>query len=302
MPSSRAYILFVALLSASCASAGRKAAWERDGAAAASTAAGSANAAEVEASSATAQELWAERDDRAKLEAAIEAWEKVVQAVPNDAEALTSLARAHYFLADGFLALEEDVQDQEFAAYQKGVDYGERALLVLEPGFEKDMRSGKSFEEAISKINPSAINAAYWYCTNLGRFASKQGLSERLYYKDKLKTAMERILELDAKFYYGAADRYFGAFYSLLPGIAGRDTDKSAAHFEKSLAMAPEYLSTKVIKAQFLAPAIDDEDMYRAELEAVLAAPDTDNPDIAPENRAAKRHAKKMLEQIDEVF
>lgn len=285
---------------AACASAGRTAAWEKEGSAAPTTA--QAAAADTSELTAEAEALWAQRDDKAKLEMAIAKWEEALAAAPEDAEVLTRLARAHYFLADGFLALEEGVQETEFEVYKKGVDYGERALIALEPGFGADMRAGKSFEEAISKISEDGMRAAYWYSTNLGRFASKQGLGERLYYKDKLKTAMERILELDPKFYYGAADRYFGAFYSILPGIAGRDTDRSARHFESSLEIAPEYLGTRVVKAQFLSTAIDDEDMYREELEKVLAMPDTDNPDIAPENRAAKRTATKMLAEIDERF
>lgn len=292
-------MVFSAGLEVACASAGRTAAWEREEAPLASA---DTTSEALDALRADAEARWARRDERAELLAAIEAWEQLVAADPKDAQARTRLARAYYFLADGFLALEEGQQAEEFEAYQKGVDHGERALLVLEPAFEKEMRSGGSFEEAIRKISKKGMVAAYWYCTNLGRFASKRGLSERLYYKDKLKTAMERILELDPSFFYGAADRYFGAFYSILPGIAGKDTDKSAKHFEASIAIAPEYLSTKVVKAQFLAKELDDEAMYRQLLEEVLEAPETDNPDIAPENRAAKRHAKKMLDEIEDVF
>lgn len=294
-------LLSIALLggAVACASAGRTAAWERE---AAGAAAAGASAADNSALKAEAEALWAQRDDKAKLEMAVAKWEEALAANPEDAAVLTSLARAQYFLADGFLALDDGMQEAEFELYKKGVDFGERALLILEPGFGADMRAGKSFEEAIKKISKNGMAATYWYSTNLGRFASKQGLGERLYYKDKLKTAMERILELDPNFYYGAADRYFGAFYSILPGIAGRDTDRSAKHFESSLAISPEYLATRVVKAQFLSTAIDDEDMYREELEKVLAMPDTENPDIAPENRAAKRTAKKMLDEIDDRF
>lgn len=290
-------VLTLSAALAACASAGRTAAWEReDGAAAA------VGGIDAVVERATGDELWAQRDDRAKLEGAIAAWEKAVSADPKDGATLTKLARAYYFLSDGFIALEPEAKKAELAAYQKGVDFGERALLVLEPEFEADMKAKKSFEDGIRKISSKGMEAAYWYCTNLGRFASNQGLSERLYYKDKLKTAMERILELDPKFYYGAADRYFGAFYTVLPGFAGKDTDRAARHFASSLEYAPEYLSTKVVQAQFLAKDLDDEDMFRQLLEAVLASPDTDNVDIAPENRAAKRHAKKMLDEIDEIF
>lgn len=288
----------VLLSSAACSSPGRVAAWEKDGAGAQT--ATSTSAANAQHDKALA--LFAERDDQAKLEEAIALWEKVVEEQPRHGEALTMLARANYFLADGFLAIQGTDEDREMKIYERGADYGERALLVFEPEFEKAMRAEEKFEDAIARIGEAGIAPAYWYAVNLGRFATKQGLTVRLFYKDKLKATMARILEVDPRFFYGAADRYFGAFYAVLPGIAGKDLDASARHFSKSLELAPEYLGTKVVKAQFLAVELDDEDMYRAILQEVLAGDETENADIAPENRAAKRTAKKMLDEAEDKF
>lgn len=287
------------LSTVACSSPGRVAAWEKDGMA------GGGTATSTSASNAghdAALALFAQRDDQSKLEEAIAAWEKVVAEDPRHAEALTMLSRANYFLADGFLALQDGQTEREMKTYEKGADYGERALIVLEPDFEKAMRAEQKFEDAIKNISKKGMPAAYWYAVNLGRFASKQGLSARLYYKDKLRATMERILELDPKFFYGAADRYFGAFFAILPGIAGKDLEASARHFAASLETSPEYLGTKVVKAQFLAIELDDEEMYRGLLQETLAADETDNGDIAPENRAAKRTAKKMLDEADDKF
>jgi hypothetical protein len=279
-------------------SAGREAIWEKDKVEATKTSSAAASPLMAEA-----DEHWKKRDDKAELEMAIQKWEKAIESDPGNADAMVRLARACYFLADGYLALDKSVdQEVELAVYTKGVDYGERALAKLEPDFEAAMRGGASFEEAITEIGENGLPAAYWYAVNLGRFATKKGLSVRLYYKDKLKATMETILKRDPKFFYGAADRYFGAFYSVLPSIAGKDLDKSKAHFEASMNLAPEYLTTRVVKAQFLAVELDDEAMYKALLDEVLKGSDTDNPDIAPENRAAKRTAEKMLADIDEVF
>lgn len=289
----------IAISLVACSSPGRVAAWEKEGGARSGTTTSTSATAGLDEK---ARSLWAQRDDKAKLEEAIAVWEELVEKNPEDAEALTMLSRANYFLADGFLAIEGAPEEEEFRVYQKGVDYGERALLILEPGFEEMMRNDAKFEEAIATIGEKGIRPAYWYAVNLGRFASKQGLSQRLYYKDKLKATMQRILELDRPFFYGAADRYFGAFYAILPSIAGKDLDKSAMHFDESLEIAPEYLSTKVVKAQFLAVELDDEDMYRSLLEEVMNGEATDNPDIAPENRAAQRTAEKMMKEIDEIF
>ncbi len=301
MQASRILCGLTLLSAAACASAGRTAAWEKTSATP-TTAAVATSSSAAAALIADADQAWGKRDDQAQLEQAIAKWEKIIATDPSNAEVLIKLARAHYFLADGFLALQQEKQAEEFAAYQKGVEYGEKALLKLEPEFEKAMRAGGEFEKAIVKIGKPGLPAAYWYCTNLGRFASKQGLSERLYYKDKLSTAMKRIRELDPAYFYGAADRYLGAFYSILPSFAGRDLEKSAQHFTSALSTSPEYLGTKIVKAQFLAVQQDDEDLYRKLLDEVLKSEDGSNPDIAPENRAAKRTAEKMLKDAEEIF
>jgi hypothetical protein len=292
-------VLGTVALVAACGSAGREAAWEKDKTAQGTTTATSAASAGL----AEAEEHWSKRDDRAELEKAIAGWEAAVAADPNNAELYVKLSRANYFLADGHLALEaQPNEEQELAVYTKGVNYGEQALLRLEPDFEATMRAGGEFEDAIKKISEKGVPAAYWYCANLGRFATRKGLSARLYYKDKIKAAMERVQALNPTYFYGAADRYLGGFYAVLPSIAGKDLDKSKAHFEASVQAAPEYLTTRAVQAEFLAVELDDEAMYKKLLDEVLAAQDGDNPDIAPENRAAKRKAQKMLSNIGEVF
>ncbi len=288
----------IALVSA-CGSAGRQAAWETEKSVQGTTTSSAASSALM----AEAEGLWAKRDSRADLEAAIAKWEALAKSDASQAEAYVWLSRATFFLADGHLTFDPKVSEEELlAVYTKGVNYGEQALLVMEPGFESTMRGGGEFEDAIRKISPKGVPAAYWYCANLGRFATKKGLSTRLYYKDKIKAAMETVQKLDPRYFYGAADRYLGGFYSILPSIAGKDLEKSKAHFTAALEQAPEYLGNKVLEAEFLAVELDDEELYKKLLDEVLHSEDGDNPDIAPENRAAKRRAQKLLDEIDEVF
>ena len=57
-----------------------------------------------------------------------------------------------------------------------------------------------------------------------------------------------------------------------------------------------------MLKADFLAVNLDDRALYTKLLEEVLAAPDGEDPDFAPENRAAKRQAKKFLALAGDRF
>ena len=294
-------LLSILALSSACASAGRKAAWETEGGAGVGTKTSTAGAtAMLEAASAA----WAQRDDKAQLNMAIEKWEAAAKADPKNPEPMVWLARAYYFLVDGHLNNEEpeNLETLRLELHQKAVDWGERALLLLDPKFEETMRAGGEFEKAISLIEKPAVPAAYWYCINLSRFANAKGLSARLFYKDRVAAAMRRIKEIDPSYFYAGPDRYFGAFYSALPSIAGKDLKKSEEHFKAAQEVASEYLSTKAVQAEFLAKELDDREMYERLLGEVMAGGDTENPDIAPENRAAKRAAQRMLKLADDIF
>lgn len=295
------------LTAGGCASAGRTAAWEKAAPPPAEAQPTTGGEAAVEnPAMAEAQALWEQRDDKAKLLSAIARWEAVVKQEPGNADALVALSRAYYFLVDGFLNIEapQDIEEVRLEYHTKGADMGERALLAVDPAFDKTMRAGGDFIEAIGKIDKPAVPAAYWYCTNLGRFAVAKGLSAKLFYKDRIASAMQRIKAIAPDFFYAAADRYLGAFYAALPGIAGKDLDKSAVHFKSANEGSPQYLGNKVVQAEFLAVELDDQAMYESLLNEVLKGADGDDPNVAPENRAAKRSAKMLLtaEAIDDRF
>jgi hypothetical protein len=200
--------------------------------------------------------------------------------------------------------LPENIDEVRLEYHQKGADAGEQALVYLEPEFERTMRESGDFEAAMKQIRPGSVEAAYWYCTNLGRFAVAKGLAAKLFYKDRVSGAMHRIRELDAKFFYGAADRYLGAFYAALPGIAGKDLDKSEQHFRSAKTLGPAYLGNYVIEAEFLAVEQGERERYVQLLQSVLKASGGEDPNIAPENRASKRTARRLLTQpeIDDRF
>lgn len=285
-----------------CNSAGRQAAWEvavekpTTG-----TATGTISESALEAS---ALDHWQKRDDVAAVRRAIEVWERIVAEDPKNARAWIALSRAYYFLADAHLALDASGdEDLEMQTFEKGVNAGEKALLLLEPEFEKQMRvDPEQFEAAIAGIGAPGVPAAFWYCANVGRFASRKGLRARLFYRDRVEAAMLRVLAVEPQFFHAGPDRFLGGFYAAVPSIAGKSFDRSREHFERAKKSAPEYLGTWVVEAQYLAVELEDKVMFEELLRAVLAGAAGEDPNIAPENRAAKRTAEKMLKEIDEKF
>lgn len=243
---------------------------------------------------------WATRGDQAKLTEALTKWEAAFQKAPT-AELAAKLSRGHYLLGDGFLALENNLEGRD-AEYQKGLDWATTSLKLAAPDFAKAMTEGKKHTEAITLAGKDAVPAMYWYATNLGKWAASKGFATRLRYKDDIKATMEHVKSLDEGFFYAAPWRYFGSFEAVTAGLAGGSLEKSEENYKKAVELAPNYLGSKVLWAEYLCTKKNDRATYEKLLKEVLAADPTVDPAIEPENRIEQKKATKMLAEIDEKF
>jgi len=276
--------------------AGRTAEWEKGGETPAETPADTAaSASNME----VAKAAWEQRSDPAKIQEAIAAWEKAVEKDPKNLEALVMLTRAHYFWGDGFLRSDET---KYLEVLDKGVKWGEKALVVASPEFAQAMKDGGKFHEAIKKIGPDAVPAAYWYASSLGKWAKRKSFAVLLGQKDNIKATMERVMEIDETYYYAGPHRYFGAMYAIAPGFAGGDMELSIKHYTIAIEKEPNFLGTKVLQAENYATKEDDEDMFRKLLQEVLDGDPKAIPEIEPEMVVEQEKAKELLAQADDLF
>ncbi len=250
--------------------------------------------------------LWAERGDKAKLTAAIAKWEEAAK-VEVTADLAVKLSRGHYFLGDGYYALEENLEQRD-AEYQKGLDWATQALKLAAPDFAAAMASGKRHAEAIKLAPKDAVPAMYWYSSNLGKWAVSKGFTTVLKYKDDIKATMEHVKALDPEYFYAGPWRYFGAYEARTAGIAGGDLGRSKDDFQKAVQLAPNYLGTKVLWAEYLCvkhQKADDPDgrvQFKKLLEEVIAADANVDPAIAAENAIEQQKAKKLLAKMADLF
>ena len=292
-------LLVIGVAMASGCGTGRKSQWESSTTPAARQAATAAPAAAA-GHEAQAEAAWANRGDRAQLEQAIAHWEARVAERPDDGDALSRLARAYYVLADGHLRGLGPKDERYLGAFEKGVAAGERALSSVSPEFKSKVVRDEKVEEAIQVVGKEGLPAMYWYAVNLGKWSRAKGIATLLGNKDRVKGVLERVLALEETFFYGAPHRYFGIYWALLP--VGRDLDKSKQHFDKSLAIAPNYVGTKVLMAESYAVKKQDRALFAKLLDEVLATPDDVIPEVAPETRIEKDKARELKAKIDDLF
>jgi hypothetical protein len=242
---------------------------------------------------------WNARKDPTKLMEAIGKWEAVA-AAGADADLYAKLSRAWYLAGERYAF--EEKNDKRDEAYQKGLDWATKSLKLSAPEFVKLMNDGKQHAEAITKAPKEAIPAMYWYAANLGKWAATKGFATRLRYKDDIKATIDHIKSMDDKFFYAAPWRYLGGYEAQTAGLAGGSLEKSEENFKKAVELAPGYLGTKVLWADYLCTKRQDKATYEKLLKDVVAANPATEPDIEAENLLEQEKAKKMLAQIDEKF
>ena len=248
---------------------------------------------------------WAQRGDRAQLEKAIAAWEGATKIKPDDWQTWTKLDRAVYFLADGYLnpSVFEGADKAKYEEmHEKGIKYGEYAMVAYSPEFKAKVQAGAKVEDAVELIGKDGIGTMYWYASNLGKWANSKGFTTKLAQKDKILKVMKRCLELDPDYFYAAPHRYFGAFYAIAPAFAGGDLDKSAEQFKIAIAKAPNYFGTHYLYAENWATKKGDKDLFTKELQFILNSPENVLPDLVPEQKVEKVKAKRLLDQINDKF
>lgn len=251
-----------------------------------------ASSAEAEANG-----LWEERGDKAKLQAALAKYEEAYKADPRNRKLAARLVRGWYLLGD----IHETDDAAKEQTWDTAIAWGKQCLAI-NAEFKASLESGKTEEESVSLLTDDDVPCMYWTASALGKWGRLKGLATLLKHKPTVFAYITHLTELNPDFYYGAADRYWGAYYAALPGFAGRDLPRSAQHFDKSIEIAPEYLGTKVLKASYWAVGTQDQAAFEQLLGEVISADPDVEPLIAPENRAEQAKARDLLAKKGDLF
>jgi tetratricopeptide (TPR) repeat protein len=244
---------------------------------------------------------FAERAERAQLELAIQKYQAAVGVKDDDWQTYEKLARATYLLADGWLFFEKDASADAAARYlavfEQGYGAAERGLAAQSREVEQKLAAGVDLKDAVALVNRDGVGLMYWYATNLGKWGNAQDITVILRYKDRIFNMMTRVRELDRQFFHGAPDRYFGAYYAVAPTFAGGDLDKSWEHFQESLKIAPDYVATYNLIAEFYAPKKQDADLFDRMIAQVRKAPIEAIPGLEAEAAIEKRKAELLVKR-----
>lgn len=212
-------------------------------------------------------------------------------------------------LAEGFcgyaFSFVEDIDPERASRlYLRGRGYAEQLLVAGGVPEHLTGQNLRPFKNTLKTLNADHLPGLYWMgqcwagwlMLNLDDLQAFVAIS-------KVEAVLQRALELDESYHYAGPHLLLGAFYGGRSKLLGGSPDKARGHFEKCLELTQhKFLMANMIYAKTYAVQMQDRELFKKLLNAVLEAPADILPGQQLANAVAKRKARKLLESTDDLF
>jgi hypothetical protein len=112
----------------------------------------------------------------------------------------------------------------------------------------------------------------------------------------KVQSLVERVIELDESFYYGASHTIMGALLTVRPPSLGGKPEEARKHFKKAVELGQgQLLTTYVMYAKNYAKQMYEEELFYQLLNTVLDSPVDSVPELTLVNTLAQRQARELI-------
>ncbi len=216
---------------------------------------------------ASADALYARRDDPVAARQAADQYLAHHRAAPQDFVGCWKLARGSYYLGT-----------------QGSVD---ARRMWLETGLT-------AATDAV-QLNDARPEGHFWLAATMGALAESYGLRQGLKYRTRIKQALDRVISIEPGFMEGSPDRALGRWYHKVPGLFGGSVAKAEQHLRKSLTYNPHSTVSLFFLGELYADQGRPAEAVRL-FQQVLEAPV--HPDFGPEDRFYKSEARARLQVL----
>jgi hypothetical protein len=228
--------------------------------------------------------------------------EGLIQEDPNNPELLTYAAQGFYGYAFGFVELND--RQRAVTLYERGTDYGKRALRAHGVDIDLDSAAVDDIDAAVGKLGKRSVPALFWTASNWAKqidlsrtdpaYIAQLASTERL---------MHRVLELQPDFYYGGVYVYYGVYYGSRAPMLGGDFAKSEQNFANANAVSDgKLLMVDVLQAEYLERQRLDQQQFHRLLTRVVDDPVGSFPEMELANQVARVRAKHLLDREADWF
>ena len=242
---------------------------------------------------------WGKRASPKSAKLAVLFYKKAFELNKTDLMLAASLSKAYYFQA---YYVESDLSKRD-TLYLKGAESALRGFenSTFYQSFSDTSKfvDNKMKLEAIKKAPIETIRVLFWWVNNQGKFLINKPIIDRIGSREILEVAMHRISTLDEDYYYGGPTRFFGMFYSRLPGVP---LDRAKLNFDQSLLDNPNFFGTRILRARYYHTKLGNRELFEEDLKFVINGDPSLLPDAMPENLFEQEKAKELLNNTTILF
>lgn len=227
--------------------------------------------------------------------------EGLCQSDPDNRGLLTALARAYASYA---VLVEIDDPERASRLYHRAKNCGLRALAAekrLAPLLDAPF---SQFSQLRSVLKSKDLEPVFWTAFSWGAWISTHTDSmAALAELPKAIFLMEWVVEQDETFLHSSPHLFLGVYHAAIPQALGGNAEKALYHFDRALALTQgKALMVHVQKAQYYARQVFDRQLYESLLTQALTLPVDGDPDLILQNMAARKLARRLLEETDAFF
>ena len=198
----------------------------------------------------------------------------------------------------------EENNDKKDSLFLKGSEVAKNSVLMNDIFTELVQNSSigdSTFKilTALSEAPKELVPSMYWWATNKLWYLNTKPAIERINQRELLEVIMHRVISLEPNYDYGGAYRFFGVFYSRIPGV---ELSQSKTYFEKAISSNETYFGNQVQMSEFYYQKSEDKTSFIEQLEYVKSLDASINNSNMAENLYYQKRAYKLLLQQDTLF
>lgn len=181
-------------------------------------------------------------------------------------------------------------------------DYGLRGLEARHPGFSARLRQDP--RAAVNMASAKDVPLLYWTAAALGSAISvSKDLPELVADQPILEALIDRALQLDETFNFGAIHSFLITYEMARQGVPGDPAERSRRHFDRAIALSQGQAAGPYIS---FAEAVSLSKQNRAEFESMLQKALAIDPNARLEwrleNMINQRRARWLLARVPDLF
>ena len=198
----------------------------------------------------------------------------------------------------------EENNDKKDSLFLKGSEVAKNSVLMNDIFTELVQNSSigdSTFKilTALSEAPKELVPSMYWWATNKLWYLNTKPAIQRINQRELLEVIMHRVISLEPNYDYGGAYRFFGVFYSRIPGV---ELSQSKTYFEKAISSNEAYFGNQVQMSEFYYQKSEDKTSFIEQLEYVKSLDASISNSNMAENLYYQKRANKLLLQQDTLF